>query len=82
MLSKIRGVCSPEIFQALLRIFDGAWAEISAAADFTPEQAEEQRTRLAQLVMAQMEREDIAETDKVRDEVIQMFRTGTANPAS
>jgi len=78
MLSKIHGVCSPETFQALLRIFDGAWAEISASADFTSEQAEEQRTRLAELVMAQMERDDIAETDKVRGEVIQMFRTGTA----
>jgi hypothetical protein len=29
MLSKVRDLCSPEEFTALLAIFDSAWAEIS-----------------------------------------------------
>jgi hypothetical protein len=76
MLSKVRGLCSPEAFTALLAIFDSAWAEISSAPDFCPQNIEEQRTRLAQLVMAQMERTDLAQTEKVRDEIIRIFRSG------
>jgi hypothetical protein len=76
MLSKVRGLCSPETFTVLLAIFDSAWAEVSADPDFNPQNIEEQRTRLAQLVMAQMERNDLAQTEKVRDEVVGMLRSG------
>jgi hypothetical protein len=76
MLSKVRGLCSPETFTALLAIFDSAWTEISSAPDFNPQTFEDQRTRLAQLVMAQMERSDLTETEKVRDEIVRMFRSG------
>ena len=75
MLSKVRGICSPETFTALLAIFDSAWTEISADPDFNSQNIEEQRTRLAQLVMAQMERSDLAQTEKVQDEVVGMFRS-------
>jgi hypothetical protein len=75
MLRKVRDLCSPETFSALLALFDSAWAEISAAPDFNTQDIDEQRTRLAQLVMAQMERSDLAQTEKVRDEIVQMFRS-------
>jgi O-succinylbenzoate synthase len=73
MLRNVRGICSPETFTALLAIFDSAWIEISSAPDFNQETIEKQRTRLAQLVMAQMERNDLAQTEKVRDEIVRMF---------
>jgi hypothetical protein len=75
MLRKVRGLCSPETFNALLAIFDSAWTEISTGPDFNPQNIEEQRTRLAQLVMAQMERSDLAQTEKVRDEIVRMFHS-------
>ena len=77
MLSNVRGICSPETFTALLAIFDSAWTEISNAPDFNQQTIEKQRTRLAQLVMAQMERNDLAETDKIKAEVIELYRVGS-----
>jgi hypothetical protein len=77
MLSKFRGFCSPETFSALLVIYDSAWAEISASTAPRPEDVEAQRTRLAELVMAQMDRDDLAQTAKVRGEVIQAFQAKT-----
>ena len=74
MFSKARGLCSPETFGALLLIFDSAWDEISASAAVTSENSEAQRTRLAELVMAQMDRDDLAQTAKLRGEVIQAFQ--------
>ena len=76
MLSNVRGICSPETFTALLAIFDSAWIEISSAPDLNQQTIEKQRTRLAQLVMAQMERSDLTETEKVRDEIVRMFLSG------
>ena len=77
MLSNVRGICSPETFTALLAIFDGAWIEISSAPDLNQQTIEKQRTRLAHLVMAQMERSDLAETDKIKAEVIELYRGGS-----
>jgi hypothetical protein len=79
MLSNVRGLCSPETFSALLAIFDSAWGDISSAPNFNPQHIEEQRTRLAQLVLDQMERRDLAQTEKIREEIIQMFRSGVDN---
>jgi hypothetical protein len=76
MLSNVRGICSPETFTALLAIFDGAWIEISSAPDLNQQTIEKQRNRLAQLVMAHMERSDLTETEKVRDEIVRMFLSG------
>jgi hypothetical protein len=76
MLDTVHRICSPETFQALLTIFDTAWAEISASPNFIAETTEEQRTRLAQFVMDQMERSDLTQTEKVRNEVIRKFRSG------
>jgi hypothetical protein len=80
MLSKVRGVCSPETFNALQAIFDSAWAEIAASATVTSENIGVQRTRLAEVVMAQMNREDLAETAKVRAEIIKLFNQGQGGP--
>jgi hypothetical protein len=75
MLRKVRSLCSQETFAALLAIFDEAWAVISSKPGFTSADIEEQRTRLAELVMAQMERSDLGQTEKVRDEIARMFHS-------
>lgn len=73
MLSKIRGVCSPETFTALLEIFDSGWAEIAASGTLAAQETEDARAELAALVMAQMDRTDLAETAKLRKEVLETF---------
>jgi hypothetical protein len=73
MITTIRDVCSPETFTALLDIFDKAWAEIETSGAITAEETEEARAELAALVMAQMDRTDLAETAKLRREVLATF---------
>jgi hypothetical protein len=73
MFSKIRSLCSPETFTALLKIFDDGWAEIEASGVLAAEEIEEARSELATLVMAQMDRTDLAETAKRRKEVLETF---------
>ena len=73
MLSQIQGVCSPEAFAALLEIFDSGWSEIEASGALATHEIEKARTELAILVMAQMERNDLADTAKLRKEVLEIF---------
>ena len=73
MFSKIRSLCSPETFTALLKIFDGGWAEIEASGVLTADETEKARSELATLVIAQMDRTDLAETAKLRKEVLESF---------
>ena len=54
--------------------------EPSRKPPFNQQTIEEQRTRLAQLVMAQMERNDLAETDKIKAEVIELYRGSQSVP--
>jgi hypothetical protein len=74
MPGKVRGICTPERFAALLRIFDGAWAEVEASGNRTAQETEAARGELAALVMAQMET-DLSDTDKIRNEVLQAYWT-------
>jgi hypothetical protein len=73
MFSKIRGVCSPEAFAALLEIFDSGWSEIEASGALAIQEIEEARTELAVLVMAQMDRKDLTDTAKLREEILELF---------
>jgi hypothetical protein len=73
MLSKIRSISSPETFAALLVIFDSAWADIAATRKITRDETETARSQLAELVMAQTERTDLADTEKLRHEILQVF---------
>ena len=73
MLSKIRGVCSPETFAALVDLFDSGWAEIETSEAVTAQEMEAARTELAAIVMAQMDRPDLAETEKLRKEILESF---------
>jgi hypothetical protein len=81
MLSKIRGLSSPETFAALLTIFDSAWADIAATGKLTAQETEAARSQLAELVMAQSERTDLADTEKIRNEILHAFWSNRpANP--
>jgi hypothetical protein len=73
MFSKIRSLCSPETFTALQKIFDGGWAEIETSRVLAAEEIEEARSELATLVIAQKDRTDLAETAKLRKEVLETF---------
>jgi hypothetical protein len=73
MIGEIRGVCSPETFTALLELFNSGWAEIEASGAVVAQKIEDARAELAALVMAQMDRTDLADTAKLRKEVLEMF---------
>ena len=73
MIDHIRGLCSPETFAALLEIYDSAWAEIEASGTLNSQQTDDARAQLAVLVMRLMDRTDLAETEKLRQEVVEIF---------
>jgi hypothetical protein len=73
MLSKIRGACSPEAFAALVDLFDSGWAEIETSGAVTAQEMEAARAELATIVMAQMDRTDLAETEKLHNEILEAF---------
>jgi hypothetical protein len=73
MLSKIKGQVSPEAFTALLTIFDTTWAAVEASGRLRSQEVQTARTEIATLVMDQAERPDLTETDRLRNEILQMF---------
>ena len=66
MLSGVKGLCSPEVFAELQKIFDSAWEELDSSGRLLPEKRDEARTRLASIVMDQMLRSDLKDTATLR----------------
>jgi hypothetical protein len=82
MLSKIRGLVSPETFGALVAIFDSAWAAVEASGKVPAQETQAARSEIAKLVMAQADRPDLADTDQIQSEIVELFWQSRDSDAS
>jgi hypothetical protein len=73
MLSKIRGLVSPEAFGALVKIFDSAWAAVDASGKLSAQEREAARNEIAKMIMDRADRPDLGDTHQIQSEILQLF---------